>query len=193
MSDFNTHLAKFAGEPFHDPLFEIGRAFICELLDAFLDRIDQVLQEFNGMGDDQLDRIPALLEDVHDAVFELAQDFDDLVNLFSHLRDQALVLLLYSLEFLVGFVTCLFVTLRQFLGKGLLLLIYTLTQFIKADSNFIFGGFAYGLQVFVFEVLDIFADALLSLSNFILGFFQACIDFLEILIASMCISSLKIF
>src|SRR2546423_6575248 len=152
-------------------LQDIGR----ELLNARFDGSDQVSQESNGMGDDQLDRLPPLLEHSADTLFELAQDLDYLAKLVYEFGDKALVLLLHLLELLIRLVGCLFVALCQFLGKGILLLIDTPSQLFKAASNFFFSGFPHCLQVFG-ETLDIFPDTLLPLRNFVLGFFKARLD-----------------
>ena len=78
--------------------------------------------------DDQLDGVGPLAEDRHQLVLELAEDLDDLADLFRQRLDESLVLVLDLLQRLVRLVEALLVFLRQRLRQRVLLLFDALLE-----------------------------------------------------------------
>src|SRR6266545_1042240 len=171
----NAGLGERAEQPGHEALFEVNPDPIDELADALLDRAEQVPKEADRVGDDQRERVPALLEHAHDAIFELTQHLDDLLDELLELLYQALMGVLQILQCGRALLISVLVALRQLLGQVGLLIVHAPPQLRKAPAHLLLRGLSYSLQVRG-QSLDVIGDPPLALADLILGLAQARLD-----------------
>ncbi len=173
------HLDPAFGHLPEQPLQEAGLQVLPDVVDELrqplLDRRQQVLQEADRVGDDQVDGLLGLGQQGQDPVAEVAQDLDHLAQRVDQFLRQALVFVLDLLERGGPLVVGLVVALGQLLRQVVLLLVHALAQLVETFLHVLLGGLAHGLQVGR-QALDVVVDLLLSRGDGVLRLLETRVD-----------------